>query len=578
MQMQMQISNKFRNLKIAEDNDINIPETLYIPEEEILAENYTTIMAFLKNFKNDVSFIVRSASSVEDEIEETYAGLFFSSSEINACDVTKMVQEVYKKNDDIKIKHKINCQINLILQRFIQCEFGGVIFTPWKYFYNHFLLEVSNKGPSQVVSGEDSQTFLLSKEMDNDILPLNGELKKLSSAIKTNVMNLNRIFDFPIDIEWGYSRKKIYIFQIRPVTSMPNAILNANTECVDQTLSNLDLTSKGHWSYTSLSESLGVISPLTFSLFKELFKNAKFYYNKIGYLALKPDFLAHLANGSVVVNTEKEKEFFQSTSFFSSFWRTFHAERIFLETINFFRNINHDNEFSFKRLSEIFGYWQIANIYFSIFKVQDTIIPLFKQNEYELSYLVGKKIQISDWEIKNWADARNLGKQLFLLELEKIKHEVFKDPILAFTEWNDFISKRVDKERAILNYNNLVKESIYNIPLTVGDLTQGNMVCIAGKNEKTGFVFSVENPHLFNGEFPDNCILIAPFFRNDWIMHIEKFKGIILESGGFLSHSAIVAREKNIVYFIHVKNAIQRYPHNSLISLIPKKNQIAVQN
>jgi pyruvate,water dikinase len=61
-------------------------------------------------------------------------------------------------------------------------------------------------------------------------------------------------------------------------------------------------------------------------------------------------------------------------------------------------------------------------------------------------------------------------------------------------------------------------------------------------------------------------VLVAPYFDNAWVTQIDKFKGIVLEQGGTLSHSAIVAREKNIPYRIHWEGATTEFKTGDFIN------------
>ena len=90
--------------------------------------------------------------------------------------------------------------------------------------------------------------------------------------------------------------------------------------------------------------------------------------------------------------------------------------------------------------------------------------------------------------------------------------------------------------------------------------------------EIVGNVIVIGNPYMFNGKIEKGSIIVSSFFKNDWISQMDNVAAVILEQGGSLSHSAIVARERNIPYFIGYKNATSKFKDSEKIRVF--KNEI----
>jgi len=64
---------------------------------------------------------------------------------------------------------------------------------------------------------------------------------------------------------------------------------------------------------------------------------------------------------------------------------------------------------------------------------------------------------------------------------------------------------------------------------------------------------TIKNPSRQRQCIPTGSILIAPYFDNQWVQSIPQLNAIIVKQGGQLSHSAIIAREAGVPYFINPK-------------------------
>lgn len=563
------ISAKYKNLKIAKEKGINVPDLIYISAKDDLK----SLKKFLKNSSSKY-FIIRSCIPIEDGSGKSYAGHFQSSDMIHKKDVLSLIEEYREKNKKLIKNYGLKSRPDLFVQEYIEANMGGVLFYPWKHFDKHFLVDFSLDGVKSSVEGNTSDSVLVSIDdkyeiKNNDIVDLKNN--KLKSELKKLVIELKSIFNFKFDVEWAFDGNNIYLLQIRAVTIEPNAILPQNDLIKKK---NEKILEEGNWVYNEFSESMGILSPFSFSLIKYLYvNNISFIQDKLYFKAKSVNFIKLLTNGQVLVNIENYKNFYKDKSLFTAFKRGFRSKKSMDEINNFIESYyNKDNkvEFNINLLIEIFGYYQISIIYCYILNKKFDQGEYFS-NEYEASNILGlkkpKKIVINDWN-----QLKLFLKKLFLYEYDKLKQSVIKIENFSFLDINEYIENKYDSKKLIKSYRDSLSDSIYDLNFfySNGYELSNNSKNI---NRILGEVFVVSNPNILIFQFPKDVILIAPYFRNEWIPYIENFKAIILENGGLLSHSAIVAREKNISYIIRQKGITLKFKTGDNIKYDEKKGE-----
>jgi rifampicin phosphotransferase len=90
---------------------------------------------------------------------------------------------------------------------------------------------------------------------------------------------------------------------------------------------------------------------------------------------------------------------------------------------------------------------------------------------------------------------------------------------------------------------------------------KGRGVRVSGRNEVAGraFVATLEQAEtgIALDGFRDGDILVAPMVHPDWLGHVLRAGGVIADTGGWLSHMAIVAREYGVAMIVGIPNAGQ---------------------
>lgn len=541
--MENNLPKKYEWLNQAKEAGIKTPETLYFSEKDITLNNFQSpAVRFIESFPEE-SFIVRSAVEGEDGEGHSYAGHFTSSGKVKGKEVLGTIRAIFEAN---KLKQEELCPTgttNLMLQVYVPMQLGGVCFTPWQYFYHHALVEYSSQGASSVVEGN--------KEGEA-ILDLRSQIYKESwqKDLSGMVQKLCKKFNVPLDIEWGQSLEgDVYIFQVRPIT-FPIGGIEAATESQSESQKQLfqDIK-KGAWSRSGFSESLGLLSPLSFSLWKNLYASVQPFLQNIGCETSDDIFFARAKNGQIYSHSESEQSYFQAKGAAGAFKMAFKKSFLHKEIITDLKKVS--GEFSFENIEKIFSWWLVANLYVS----QKNISFWGDVGEYELSW----KQSVFPPELKktDWESLRLHLKQLFVYHLSELKKTL--SPEDMFGVFN------VDWKIESGEYKGL-EESLVIYPASFQQEKAMNyVVVVSGKeNLPCEVIFQPEN---FKGPLPEGKVIIAPYFDNRWVSQIPKLKGVVLEQGGSLSHSAIVAREYRIPYIINVDNAVKIYKKEQNIDL-----------
>ncbi|MCH8519293.1 MAG: hypothetical protein LAT82_00895 [Nanoarchaeota archaeon] len=583
----MEESNKFKYLNIAKNKGINVPDLIYINFENY---NQDTVKLFLKKSSSKY-FIIRSAIQVEDSISKSYAGHFYSSSKISKENILKELLTVKNKNEELITEYNLDLKVTLFIQEFIDSKIGGISFFPWKYYSKHFLTNISTSGIQNCVNGVDSTSYLISIDKLFKISKYEDSLNLIDEFIKEKlislILKLKEIFSFKFDIEWIYYNKQIYLVQIRPVTIEPSSILNENENIKKYNITQLNKNStqlEMNWQFTQFSENLGILSPLSFSLIQKLFNESNTYLQEINFKALNSNYLHRLTNGQVLVNVDKYNSNFNNCSIFSAFLRGLNNYKQ-LNLINeFIENYlkSQKSKFNYNLIVKIFGYWQQSIIYSYGFKEKFNS-NYYSHNEYELTNIFPLPTPSFKY-LKNWNLVKNLLKLLFLFELNKLKIELQKSNFdFQFLEFDYYLQIRHNSSHfsSSLNTSKIRENYIKDLELGVFDieffLENSNQKVKSSLNSKKiksikGEVIVIKNSNLNLEQLhitlipkSEKKILISKYFKNEWISQIENFKAIILELGGELSHSAIVAREKNIPYVIQQKDITSKFKTGDLI-------------
>jgi len=218
--------NKWKNLEILEKEGFNIPDFLILKIWDDFNEK-------IKNLDKSKKYAIRSNMWVEDSENSSFAWQFqtFVNVEFN-----EIIEKINLVIDDAKSPHLTspngrgkkwlkNHQISVIVQEYIKFEYSWIAFTRspnWSYEIN---IEYHKWIWEDIVSGKViPKTIKLYhwEKISNNKQKKVRELcwKEVFQKFIGNIKKIEKIFNFPQDIEWGSANWKIYFLQSRNITTI----------------------------------------------------------------------------------------------------------------------------------------------------------------------------------------------------------------------------------------------------------------------------------------------------------------------------------------------------------------------
>ena len=207
----MKFYNKAKTLEKIKCKNASVPKLLIINVKDFLKNKKNILKKITNNFSKKSLLIVRSSSPDEDTNTKSNAGRFDSipmiinkENEIEVA-VTKVINSYGKKK-----KNSI-----LFIQKMIKdCDFSGVITT----------CNLSNQAPYYVINyfeGKDTAAATGGKANTQNYFQFkyNNKIgnKKFKKIIKLARELEKKFKNNYLDIEFGVKKRKVYLFQVRPI-------------------------------------------------------------------------------------------------------------------------------------------------------------------------------------------------------------------------------------------------------------------------------------------------------------------------------------------------------------------------
>jgi len=201
---------------------------------------------------------VRSSATAEDAAEASFAGQFDTFLNVTKGNLIKYIRKCYGSINSDKVRNYIRSKemsrgsinIAIVVQKMIQSEISGVAFsvnpvsgnkneiiveaayglgeyivsgvvTPDKYIFNKKSLELKDRK----INYQKHRLALGTNENKKEEVPLvyrNAQKlkKRYFSPLLKNIIEIERRYKTPMDIEWAIADKRIYITQARPITTL----------------------------------------------------------------------------------------------------------------------------------------------------------------------------------------------------------------------------------------------------------------------------------------------------------------------------------------------------------------------
>lgn len=262
---------KDENLKIARENGINVPEFVCLKFEEIFDgasqiesrlehENFDDLSSLSKDLKaialncskstftiplQGQSFAVRSACSVEDGVNTSFAGQFETylnvsresiHSKVGDCISSLYNENVLKYAMDNGIDVK-TLRMNVVIQNMLNPSLAGVLFTANPQGILNESVIVVGKGLGDAIVSDKAETTSYYYNLTDKIYYFDGKENLLTDERIDEIIELSeklkKIYaNEHLDVEFAFENDSLYVLQIRPITmldsSNPTILDNSN--------------------------------------------------------------------------------------------------------------------------------------------------------------------------------------------------------------------------------------------------------------------------------------------------------------------------------------------------------------
>lgn len=176
---------------------------------------------------------VRSSAVSEDGANDAWAGQLDTFLEVTRDQLIDMVKACFESaNSDrarayAKQKGVDAGQVAVIIQVMVQAEVGGVAFSvhPVTNNKNQMVIEaVSGLGEKLVSGSVTPDTYVIDKASgkitEKHLSGAQNLSAKYLSELNKTVVSIEKLFNFPVDVEWAFFKSQLYILQSRPITTV----------------------------------------------------------------------------------------------------------------------------------------------------------------------------------------------------------------------------------------------------------------------------------------------------------------------------------------------------------------------
>ena len=184
-------------------------------------------------------FTARSSATVEDGAEASFAGQFRTLLDIHGeralleaipiCWASLWTERVLEYRHRRGADH-FSSGMGVVVQAMVPCEFSGVLFTvdPVAHRSDHILIQIAPGLGEAIVSGREAGVVYRVDRESLSVLDSDGEGERLSDVeLKTIcqwALTVEEHFGCPQDLEFGFLRGEVSIFQTRPMTGLSEGL------------------------------------------------------------------------------------------------------------------------------------------------------------------------------------------------------------------------------------------------------------------------------------------------------------------------------------------------------------------
>jgi len=224
-----------------------------------------------------ITFAVRSSCLAEDQKNGSFAGQFDSYLSVVAEDVFARIEAVIDSAKSINasqykgLMHIANApgEMAVLVQLMVEPQVAGVMFS-------RDPVNTGSQTQTVVISAVDGLADKLVQGLeDGEHITVSGEGIHRSGASHLRQSDIQKLAEtakqleilcgYPVDVEWALKEQDIYILQLRPITTLPCAVV---PNCVTEPTGTLRV-----FDGSNIQESYpGITTPMTFSFVRRAYK------------------------------------------------------------------------------------------------------------------------------------------------------------------------------------------------------------------------------------------------------------------------------------------------------------------
>lgn len=518
---------------------------------------------FLKLNTNFVS--VRSSFINEDGKERAFAGQFSTYLDVSYDKLIESIKlcwsSLYDENVILYSGETNIDGMNVIVQKMVYSDFSGVAFSidPSSDTKNYSFIEVVKGVGESLVSGKVTPSkFLVRRETKNIDLKIGESFLEdyLVVELENIILNIEKLYEFPVDVEFAIKDKKIFILQARPITAFaPIEKMFSLNLCRPNNLIEESIYYMGEFEgIKNVTRGLYYFKPLF--VYNKENNNTSIYYNCID-LEEDPRLMYYYMD----LDYEKVKEQYNYVK---------EKVKILDDIIDCNKDIDVNTFISdlisiypFISLGQLAGHYDVIserlrkilydfrlNYDYIIHKACDYFLK-FVKNSLPLEY----KEYINYITLKEFIS--NCLPDMSELALRKNGYIFYGDIFTTsnYVEW--------------LKENNIVFEEESDEALFKGQVIFGGNV--------QGKVCKVFNENDFS-KFCEGDILVTPMTTPKFMKVIKKASAIITDEGGVTCHAAIISRELKITCVVGCKNITKALSDGDIVKINGSNGKITIIN
>lgn len=485
---------------------------------------------------------VRSSASNEDGKFKSFAGQYYTSLNIDEGALEESIKKcwcsLYEKNVSEYEERPNIFGMNVIIQQMIEADYAGVAFSidPTDDKNNYSIIEIVEGLGESLVSGEKTPSkFLVRRQTKNIDLKI-GKINiddQIIINLEKMVLKIERIYGFPVDIEYAIKDSEIFILQARPISKMIKSIKPFSLSVTrPYSIIEQEIYFKGEFDgIKNLTRGLYYFRPLF--IYRPYYETVEVFYN---YLDLEED--------PRLIYRELDCHYDD-----------------FLE--QYYIAVKNIDEISDKIRTEKVDIEEISRLLVSLYPFSDL-------GQLAGSYRdITKRVKEVFLEYRNHYDRFIYDTCVFLED--KIREELSEEyqSYISFLTLEEITCQKPpsikileERKKGYIYFGQLYTTDHYEKWLedhkiciiddeAKKDNLKGEVACSLSVSGRVCKVFSEKD---FK-KFKEGDLLVTPMTVPKFIEVIKKSKGIITDEGGITCHASIVAREMQIPCVVGCKNA-----------------------